>query len=202
MMSPVRRSIMCGSTSCTFFITTLTFKFSIRSIAAVSASTRSPPTYVPALAWKISIWPTLLQDSRHERSAVLGVEEVDDQRRHGVAMLLAERLQRRLVAVDHHHARAERHHRLGAGQSDARRGPGHDGELAFQFPCHSLSSLMGASKWRWPTPRGDPVSMLVHGDLQRHVWVGRARAPEQPARSPSARCFRRGGRRFRRGRPV
>ena len=44
MMSPVPRSIMWGSTLCTFFITTLTFKFSMRSMASGSASTRSPPT--------------------------------------------------------------------------------------------------------------------------------------------------------------
>ena len=39
MMSPLRRAIMCGSTTCTVFITTLTLRCNIRSIAAVSLST-------------------------------------------------------------------------------------------------------------------------------------------------------------------
>ena len=43
MMSPVPRSIMWGMTSRTFFITALTLRFSIRSMAAVSVSIRSPP---------------------------------------------------------------------------------------------------------------------------------------------------------------
>src|ERR1700704_3663891 len=50
-----------------------------------------------------------------------------------VAVLVAERLQRCFVAVDHHHARDCGQHRLRASQSDARRSPGYDGNLAFQF---------------------------------------------------------------------
>ena len=86
----------------------------------------------------------LLQDSRQQRSAVLRVEQVDDQRDHCVAVLVTEHLQRCLVAVDHHHARACGQHRLGASQSDARRSPGHDGNLAFEFSCHRSLSLLGA----------------------------------------------------------
>ena len=78
----------------------------------------------------------LLQNSRQQRSAVRWVEQVDDQRDHCVAVLVAERLKRCLVAVDHHHARACGQHRLGTSQSDARRSPGHGGNLAFQFSRH------------------------------------------------------------------
>jgi len=83
----------------------------------------------------------LLQDSRQQRSAVLRIEQIDDQRDHCVAVLVTYRLQRRLVAVDHHHTRACGQHRLGARQSDARRGAGHGGDLAFQFSCHGRLSL-------------------------------------------------------------
>ena len=55
-----------------------------------------------------------------------------------VAMLVAQLLQRRLVAVDHHHARAQGQHGLGAGQSDARRRARHDGDLVLQFFRHRL----------------------------------------------------------------
>ncbi len=78
----------------------------------------------------------LLQDFRQQRSAVLLVEQVDDQRDHRVAVLVAECRQRCLVPVDHHDTRACRQHRLGTGQSDARRSPGHSGNLAFQFSRH------------------------------------------------------------------
>src|SRR3981081_1420372 len=47
-------------------------------------------------------------------------------------------------SLDHHHARASGQHRLGASQSDARRSPGHNGNLAFQFSCHRSLSLLGA----------------------------------------------------------
>src|SRR5271166_6252710 len=86
----------------------------------------------------------LLQDSRQQRIAVLRVEQVDDKRDHCDAVLVAERLQRCLVAVDHHHARACGQHRLGASQSDSRRSPGHDDNLAFQFSCHRSLSCSAA----------------------------------------------------------
>src|SRR3954451_541847 len=91
----------------------------------------------------------LLQDSRQQRSAVLRVEQVDDQRDHCVAVLVAERLQRGLVAVDHHHARACRQHRLGASQSDARRSPRHDSNLVLQLHCRfpRLYCCHSADRW-------------------------------------------------------
>jgi hypothetical protein len=57
----------------------------------------------------------LLEDLRHERSAVLRVEQVDDQRDHGVTVLVAQSFQRGFVAVDHHHARPQRQHGLRTG---------------------------------------------------------------------------------------
>jgi hypothetical protein len=48
---------------------------------------------------------------------------------------IAERHQRCLVAVDHHHARACSQHCLGTGQSDARRSPSH----AATLPSNSLA---------------------------------------------------------------
>jgi hypothetical protein len=67
------------TTVCTFFITTLTFKLSIRSIAPVSASTKPPPTYVPAFACRMSS-ACVLQNSRQQRCAVFWVEQINDQR--------------------------------------------------------------------------------------------------------------------------
>jgi len=81
--------------------------------------------------------------STNQRSAVLRVEQVDDQRDHGIAVLVAECLQRCLVAVDHHHARACGQYRLGTSQSDRRRSPGHGGNLAFQFSRHRSPPCWG-----------------------------------------------------------
>ena len=61
----------------------------------------------------------MLEHARQKRRAVLWVEQVDDQRDDGVAVLLAQSVQRRLVSVDHRDARAKRQHGLGAGQPDA-----------------------------------------------------------------------------------
>ena len=44
------RDTMWGNTACTFFITTFTLRFSMRSMASGVVSSRSPPTYRPALA--------------------------------------------------------------------------------------------------------------------------------------------------------
>lgn len=87
----------------------------------------------------------LLQDARQQRRAGFGIQEVDDQRNHCVAMLVAERLQRGLVTVNHHHPRARGQHRLGTRQPDARRGPGHGGNLAFQFSRHAVTILLMVS---------------------------------------------------------
>src|ERR1700722_18834485 len=80
----------------------------------------------------------LREDSRNQCRAILRVEQVDDQRDHGVAELVSQSLQRRFVAVDHHHLRSQRQHGLRTGQSDARPSPRHDGDLALELSRHSL----------------------------------------------------------------
>src|SRR5271170_7932651 len=54
MMSPDCRSTMCGSTAWIHRKTALTLRFSMRSQASGSPPSTSPPTYEPALAWKMS----------------------------------------------------------------------------------------------------------------------------------------------------
>ena len=88
-MSPVPRSIICGRTSWTFFITTLTLRFSILSIASVLASTKSPPNKSGIGVQNVEL-ACLLQDLRHQRRAAPRVKQIDDQRNHRVAVLFAE----------------------------------------------------------------------------------------------------------------
>ena len=69
-MSPVRPPIMWGKTSWTFFITTLTLRFSIPSIAA---------DVIARIGMQDVGLPRHLQDTRRKRRARLRVEQIDDQ---------------------------------------------------------------------------------------------------------------------------
>lgn len=103
------------------------------------------------------------------------LQEVDDQRDHGVAMLVAERRQRGLVAVDHHHARARAQHGLCTRQPDARRGPGHGSNLAFQFVSHGVTILLMVGS----IAMQDELAMRIAG------FAGKAKALLRRARQLS-----------------
>jgi hypothetical protein len=80
-------------------------------------------------------------------------------------VFIAERVQRCLVAVDHHHARACRQHRLATSQSDARCSPGHDGNLAFQFFRHLSSPCWGYHTTQYSNPK-----LSCWGKARPSVW--------------------------------
>ena len=155
----------------------------------------------------------LLEDSRHESCAVLGVEQVDDQRDHGLAVLLAEPLQRRFVAVDHDDARAGGQHRFGTCQPNTRRCPGHDRDLAVQFSrhifppsCARRASRNRALGSRQSSALGPRLLVLKQSPVpcrHRRTRSRRSRCPGSSARPTFACGCARGpsARRERRSRP-
>ena len=119
MMSPVRRSIMWGNTSCTFFITTLTFQ--------VQHAVDGPDVGIHQVAAHVAAGIRVqdvelarrFQNPRKQSGAILRVEQVDDQWYYRIAVLVAKRPECCLVAVDRYDARTCSQHGLGAGQSDS-----------------------------------------------------------------------------------
>ena len=64
------------------------------------------------------------QNPRQQRRAAFWIEQVELERDRRIAELFTDGRERSLIAVNQHHPRPSRQHRLGAGPSDARRRPG------------------------------------------------------------------------------